>query len=67
MYGCICEGNSKLGCPDTFYNMAACCCHCRDEIGFFSPIVRRMYRCEDCGIEMCEGCAKSCHKNHKIV
>lgn len=66
-FGNICEANSKYGCQDIFYDMASCCCHCLDKIGFYFPIDYKIYQCKDCGIDMCEGCAKSCHKSHRIV
>lgn len=66
-YGNICELNSNYGYADTFYDMASSCCHCLDEVGFFFPIDYKVYHCENCNLDICEGCAKSCHKTHQVV
>lgn len=67
-YGNVCElNNDKYGCPDIFYEIASNCCHCLDSVGLYFPIDYKVFKCEDCNIEMCEGCAKSCHKGHNLV
>lgn len=66
-FGNACASDSKYGNKDIFYNMAANCCHCLDEVGFNSQVDYKVYRCENCNLEICEGCAKCCHKDHQIV
>ncbi|KAK8882256.1 hypothetical protein M9Y10_044898 [Tritrichomonas musculus] len=51
---------------EDFYEMASHCCHALDSVGFILPIEYIVYRCENCNIEICEGCAKHCHKDHRI-
>lgn len=67
IYGNICEMNSKYGCPDIFYGMSSSCCHCLDSVGSYFPIDYKVYKCNRCNLEICEGCAKSCHKGHDLV
>lgn len=66
-YGNLCDLDNKYGCSDIFYDIASCCCHCLDSVGTYFPVDYKVFRCEDCDLEICEGCAKHCHKNHSIV
>lgn len=66
-YANLCDSNDNYGSSSTFYQMAANLCHCRDTIGFYFPIDYKVFRCEDCGTEICEGCAKHCHKGHNVT
>lgn len=66
-YANICDANSQYGSPEIFYDMAASCCHCLDSVGFYFPIDYKVFKCKKCNIEMCEGCAKHCHKGHPTV
>lgn len=52
---------------NSFYNVASNCCHCLDTVGFFFPVDHNVFRCEACSVEICEGCVKSCHKDHKVI
>lgn len=65
--GNMCEEDRSLGCPEIFFEMAADCCHCLDTEGFFFPANYNVYECKDCHQKICEGCAKACHKTHKIL
>lgn len=64
-YGNVCEIDPSYGSADIFYDLASSCCHCRDSIGFYFPNDYKVYHCIDCDLDMCEGCAKHCHKNHQ--
>ncbi|KAK8882221.1 hypothetical protein M9Y10_044862 [Tritrichomonas musculus] len=64
-YAGISEQGSET--QSIFYEMAANCCHCLDTCGMYFPVDYKVYKCETCNIEMCEGCAKHCHKNHQTV
>lgn len=40
-------------------------CHCLDTFGFFTPIQYKVYHCVECNVDICEGCAKHCHADHR--
>lgn len=64
--GQLCEKDPKIGKASYFYELAANCCHCLDTLGFFTPIEYNIFHCDKCNIDICEGCAKHCHKGHKV-
>ena len=66
-YGNLCDLDNKYGCSSIFYDMASSFCHCLDSVGTYLPVDYKVFRCEDCNVEICEGCAKHCHKEHSIV
>lgn len=65
--GSICEKEPKYGKSDYYYQRASIICHAHDQIGFTTPICINVYHCFDCNADICEGCAKSCHKDHNTT
>lgn len=62
--GEICENDDSLGDKNFYFERAAHHCHLLDKIGFFTPIELKVFHCDTCNIDMCEGCAKYCHRHH---
>ena len=60
----MCQKDSSLGDNNFYYEAAAHHCHLLDEIGFFLPVKIKVFHCNECNIDMCEGCAMFCHKYH---
>lgn len=65
--GQICEKEPKFGDAHFYFHLASNYCHCLDVCGFTSPIQYDVYHCDECSIDICEGCAKHCHSNHKLT
>ncbi|KAK8897116.1 hypothetical protein M9Y10_015050 [Tritrichomonas musculus] len=65
--GNICENDPSRGDPDFFYEQAAHHCHCLDEYGFYTPMPYKVFHCTKCNKDICEGCAKHCHKGHNVI
>lgn len=63
--GQICEKDPQFGDAKFYFKLASNYCHCLDFCGFTSPIQYNVYHCDECCIDICEGCAKHCHSNHK--
>lgn len=66
LIGSICEQDSKYGDPNFFFQLASYRCHCLDTCGFTSPIEYKVFHCKNCKMDICEACAKSCHRGHVI-
>ncbi|OHS96284.1 hypothetical protein TRFO_37557 [Tritrichomonas foetus] len=65
--GNLCEKHPERGNAADFYEAAANHCHCLDESGFFTPIPYKVFHCKKCNKDICEGCAKHCHKGHSVT
>lgn len=61
---------SEKGCLPTdspdYFELASKICHSLDTLGFTTPLELTKYHCNDCNMDICEGCAKHCHKGHNI-
>ena len=66
LLGNLCESKKTKGSSDFYYQQASNRCHCLDSCGFTTPIEFKIYRCLDCNENVCEGCAKHCHRGHTI-
>lgn len=66
LLGNLCESKKTKGSSDFYYQQASNRCHCLDSCGFTTPIEFNIYRCLDCNENVCEGCAKHCHRGHTI-
>lgn len=69
-YTCIAkilEDDPDYGDSSFYYEIASELCHCRDTYGFTAdPIKYQVYHCINCDVDICEGCAKHCHKDHSV-
>lgn len=63
----MCEDDPNLVDSHFYFKLASNYCHCLDVCGFTSPIEYNVYHCDECNIDMCEGCAKHCHLNQKTT
>lgn len=61
------DNETTGGISQVFYEIAANKCHCLDSVGSYFPIDFKVFKCNDCNLEICEGCAKFCHKGHSVV
>lgn len=64
--GELCEKDPSMGDAHFYFELASNHCHCLDTYGFFTPISYKVFHCNDCNIDICEGCAKHCHRDHDI-
>lgn len=60
------EDEKTYGPPSFYYERSAHHCHCLDTIGFTTPIEYKVFHCDKCNQNMCEGCAKHCHRGHSV-
>lgn len=65
--GNIFEERKQDSNADDCYLKASLHCHAHDNLGFITPAQYKVYHCNKCGMDICEGCAKHCHKGHKIT
>lgn len=66
-FGTVCENCPEYGDPAFFFKCAAHRCHALDECGFYFPFNFNVYHCQTCNMDICEGCAKFCHKDHVTI
>lgn len=50
-----------------WYHAAADKCHSKSGNRPSEPVKEKVYHCNDCNMDVCEACARYCHKDHKIV
>lgn len=64
----IAEQTGQYGDAYQYYQNAANHCHALDNQGFYYPDEYKLFHCDDCNIDVCEGCAYFCHiKLHHAV